>query len=267
MKIGSDGSQGIVNNLNKNDQAEKKAFIRIASGKRINSASDDAAGLAIASSLNTQSAVLDQGSRNASYGQSLIDVASGAASSIQDIEIRKTELATQAANGTLSDQQRASIDQEYQALSQEQTRIVETTEFNGVKVFNQEGGTSFQVGTSSDSNSQINLTSVVISGTSGSVASQASALQALDTSVSKIQSISESVGKLGAADSRLKAAISNSNSQSLNSKAASARISDADIAEEAANLTSASIRKQGSVKALKSYNSQQSSNLDIIKKL
>ena len=112
-----------------------KTFERLSSGLRINRAADDAAGLAIASSLNADRRVLAQGIRNLNDGVSLLSIADAATAALSDIVIRVKELATQAANGTFSTQQRQALDDEAHALSQEYFRISRAAEFNGMKLF------------------------------------------------------------------------------------------------------------------------------------
>ena len=106
------GSLNINRQLTSSSKLFEKSANRLSSGKRTNSASDDAAGLAIASQLLAEAAVRDVGSRNVSYAQSATDIASGAISQISDISIRLSELAAQSANGTLSTEQRGALQSE-----------------------------------------------------------------------------------------------------------------------------------------------------------
>ena len=114
--------------------ALSKTFERLSSGQRINRASDDAAGLAIADSLNAASRVYTQGIRNFSDGLSLLSIAEGALQQLQAITIRQIELAEQAANGVYSTKQRQALNDEANALVDEFNRIVESTSFNGLNV-------------------------------------------------------------------------------------------------------------------------------------
>jgi flagellin-like hook-associated protein FlgL len=127
-----------------------KALERLSSGLRINRASDDAAGLAVASSLNSEARIFAQGIRNINDGLNLLQIAEGAVSSLGDIVTRQQELATQAANGAYSSTQRRALDTELQALAQEYNRIVHSTSFNGAMLLDQSFGTSsIQAGYSS----------------------------------------------------------------------------------------------------------------------
>lgn len=121
--------------LGQSTNSLRDSFTRLSSGLRINKASDDAAGLAIAESLKTDQRVLNQGVRNLNDGVSLLSIADGALNELSSITIRLTELAEQAANGALSSTQRGALDEEAQALKDEFFRISKTTEFNGVKLF------------------------------------------------------------------------------------------------------------------------------------
>ena len=140
--------------INNASKLFEKAASRISSGSRINSASDDAAGLAIVNQLSANIAIRGVASNNASYGQSATDIASGALSEISSISTRLNELAAQASNGTYSDSQRSALQAEYTQLREEAARISSSTEFNGVNVLNS-SGTTYQVGTDGSSESSI----------------------------------------------------------------------------------------------------------------
>ena len=124
----------------------QKSMERLSSGLRINSAMDDAAGLTIAHSLDSEIASLSQAVRNANDGISLVNLAEGAMDEISAMLTRMKELATQGMNGTYSDADRANLNIEFQALSAEITRITENTFFNGIHVLNSSATTTFQVG-------------------------------------------------------------------------------------------------------------------------
>ena len=113
----------------------RDSFARLSSGLRINKASDDAAGLAIASALDVDRRVFSQGVRNLNEGISLLSIADSALNELSNITIRLSELAEQSANGSLSTSQRKSLDEEAQALKDEYLRIAQSTEFNGQQVF------------------------------------------------------------------------------------------------------------------------------------
>jgi flagellin-like hook-associated protein FlgL len=133
---------------------------RLSSGKRINHASDDAAGLAVASGLNTTTRVYTQAVRNVNDGISFLNVADGATSALKDILFRIRELSTQSSNGTFSNAQRQSIDKESQALQAEYGRILDTTSFNGIRVFGS-GDVTVQAGVGTDAALLVNTSSAV----------------------------------------------------------------------------------------------------------
>lgn len=124
-----------IRSLETSQQGLSKVFERLSSGQRITRAADDAAGLAIADTLGVNRLVFTQGVRNLNDGVSLLNVADSAISNLSDITIRVRELATQASNGSLSNEQRDSLDAEAQALRDEFLRIAQSTEFNGQKLF------------------------------------------------------------------------------------------------------------------------------------
>jgi flagellin len=231
------GLSTATNELNKSTE-------KLSSGKRINRAADDAAGLAIVSQLVSDEKVQRQASSNIDYGKSVSEVQDAALSSISDISQRRAELAAQASNGTLSDSQRASLDAEYQSLGQEADRIVASTEFNGVNPLENE--VNLQVGGNSSSDSQIALGSTpssVLSGSGGSLLSASSAQAALDSAISKIADVSEARGTNGAAVSRLDYAQNAAESNATEKAAARSRIEDADIAETVARRVSSEIQQ------------------------
>lgn len=242
-----------IRNLNNAIKEVDKSSERLASGKRINKAADDAAGLAIAQALTADTVTLQAASRNIDYGTSLNSIADAAAGQISEIGTRMAELATQASNGVLSDEQRGALQQEYSQLAQEAQRIADSTEFNGTKVFSSETVT-FQVGTGSDANSQIalqgtNLASVIGSVASTDISTQEGAKAALDAVKGFVADLSGKRGEIGAVQSRLDTAQSNIASGVENTAAARSRIEDADIAEETAKRTAALIRSDAATAA------------------
>ena len=263
----SDTTKKLITQLANIAQAAEKASVRMSSGKRINSASDDAAGLAIVAALESDAAVLDQAQRNGSYASSMADIANTSLSSVADITTRQRELAAQAANGTLSDSNRQALNNEYQPLEQEKQRILDTSEFNGTKIFNSEG-TTIQVGSSGDASSQIVLPSGDASGLGSAVpdiSTASTARAALDDLSNKTDAISTLQGQLGAAVSRVDYASQNAANGSIQAQSAASRIRDADIAAEAANYTAAQIRLQASTAMAAQANQHSSSVLALLR--
>jgi flagellin len=244
-----------------------KTFERLSSGQRINKASDDAAGLAIADKLRADQRVASVAIRNANDGISTIAIADSALSEIGNVLTRLAELSQQSANGTFSTEQRSALGNEFVALGSEIQRIAQTTEFNGVKLLSGTSGITLQVGLTSAVESQINLANV--QGTlaslglgteagalSYSVTTQAGALQALNAVNNAIGSLASTRGNLGASESRLSVAINNLSVARENFAAAESRIRDVDVASEAAELTRLTILQQAGASVLAQANQQ-----------
>ena len=264
MSTGSINSLRTQNTLNNNLNNLSDKLGKMSSGKRINKASDDAAGLAIASSLDSDSAVLQVANRNISDAVSAIQIADSAMSSLSDIAGRKAELSMQAANGTYSDTQRAALNNEYQALSEEDSRIKATTSFNGQNVLS--GSFEVQAGSDGSVDSRIAVSSASPASTNGDISTQSSAAAALDSSTQYVASISQSRGSLGASEARLSTAASN-NAQAIESiKAASSRIQDQDIAEVSSEAQAAKIKVSMATKVMSQSSTQGDITLSLINK-
>lgn len=238
------------NQLEKNSKKVRKGFEELSSGKRINKASDDAAGLAIAKQLEAENASLGQASRNISDAVSQISIADGALQSSSDITIRLNELATQAANGSISDEQRAVLNQEFQSLKGELDRINETTTFNDNQVFG--STTTIQSGADGTSNSQTELSIGTVDSSglglgSSDISTQAGAQAAITKTSTAIENIAENRGQIGSVESRLASVYENVKTQQLNKEEARSRIEDADIAQSSSDLVAAKIRQSAGV--------------------
>jgi flagellin len=246
---------------------------RLASGLRINSAADDAAGLAIREMMRTDIRVLNQGVRNANDALSLIQTADGALSVIDEKLTRMKELAEQAATGTYTSAQRLIMDSEYQAMASEITRIAMATDFNGVKLLDGSlSGTAGQMkihfGTGNNSAedyyyininaataSALGVGNAVAAGTAGYTISTQSAaqvaLEAIDTAISDKDNIRANLGALA---NRLSNTISNLTIQAENLQAAESRISDVDVATEMTEFVRNQILTQAAVAMLAQAN-------------
>ena len=251
---------------------------RLASGLRINSAADDAAGLAIREMMRTDVRVLNQGVRNANDAMSLIQTADGGLSVIDEKLTRMKELAEQAATGTYTSAQRQIMDSEYQAMASEITRIAMATDFNGVKLLDgnlsgsaldgsQQMKIHFGTGNSSAEDYyyiKINTATASALGVGNSatvgkagytISTQSAAqvaLEALDTAISSKDNIR---ANLGALSNRLSNTISNLSIQAENLQAAESRISDVDVATEMTEFTRNQILTQSAVAMLAQANS------------
>jgi flagellin len=260
-----------------------KTFERLSSGQRINRASDDAAGLAIADSLRASQRVATVAIRNANDGISTIAIADSALGEIGNVLSRLAELAEQSANGVFSTTQRSALSNEFIALSSEIERIATTTQFNGVALLSGGGTLTLQVGFNSTSTSQISFTGVqgtlqalglAATGTSGLTFSlngasipegQSASRAALDAVNSAITSLASTRGTLGATESRLQVAINSLTVARENFAAAESRIRDVDVASEAAELTRLNILQQAGAAVLAQANQQPSLALSLLR--
>ncbi|MFT7723380.1 MAG: flagellin [Roseateles sp.] len=250
-------------NLNASQSSLSVAMQRLSSGLRVNSAKDDAAGLAIADRMNTQVRGSNVAIRNANDGISLAQVADGALSKVTDSLQRMRELAVQARNATNTDADRESLDQEFGELAKEIQRVLSGTTFNGKAILADAAGTqTFQVGANTTTNDRIDIgtanmaaeTSItVVSGTNNTGLGRATiGSAALGTAIdlvignidSAITTISGQRAVLGAAQNRFDAVISNLQVAVENQSAARSRIMDADFAAETAALSRAQILQQ-----------------------
>lgn len=238
-------------NVEKSTNKLKSSLEQLASGKRINRASDDPAGLSVAISLLANSSVSDVAQRNISDAVSAANIAEGGISTASDITGRLAELAQQASNGTLSAEQRTGLNNEYNALRAELDRVAATTEFNGQSLLSGSTSYSIQAGTNGSSSSQLSVPLPGVSssslGLSSSIGSQADALNALNEAKSAVNRLAEARGEIGATVSRLEVATENLRASSVNEKQAASQILDADIAEQSARSISARIQQQSAV--------------------
>jgi flagellin len=249
-------------------EALNGTFLRLSSGQRINKASDDAAGLAIADSLRANIRVSQVAVRNANDGISSIAIADASLNDIGNVLTRMAELAEQSSSGTFSITQRSALSSEFVALASEIERIATVTEFNGVKLLSGNQTLVLQVGFNSTSTSQITFAGVQgtlqalglapagssglsysLNGTSLDLGGSNSRL-ALDAINNAIGTLAANRGVLGAAESRLRVSISNLSIARENLAAAESRIRDVDVAEEAAELTRLNILQQAGASIL-----------------
>jgi len=254
-------------NLSTSQSALATSMQRLSSGLRVNSAKDDAAGLAIAERMSAQTRGMNVAMRNANDAISLAQTAEGALGKVGDIFQRMRELAVQASNGTNSADDRTSLNEEFIQLSQEATRTLGGTQFNGRNILaaTATDATVFQIGANNDTaldrisvdafswTAQANLTAVLgtavltgsetptlqISGDNGTAAQ--AALGAIDTALTAINS---QRANFGAVQNRFDNVVANLMVNSENQSAARSRIMDADYASETANLSRASILQQ-----------------------
>lgn len=241
---------------------------RLSSGLRINSPSDDPAGLMLSTGLRSQARLATVATRNANDAISLISISDSALGAIVNILTRMAELAEQSATGTYSTFHRSPLQAEFVALSSEIERIALTTRFNGIDLLSSSRSITFQVGFDSYSTSrlQVNTANALLQGidlaSAGSAAlnymingttvpeAQANAVTALAAVEAAIEKVSLQRGMLGAAESRLSHAVENLSVAAQNFAAAADRITDADVAQETANLVKSQVLQNAAVALL-----------------
>ena len=287
-----------ANNLNTHYSNLATSTQRLSSGLRINSAADDAAGLAIRELMRADIAALNQGIRNANDAISLIQTADGALGVIDEKLVRMKELAEQAATGTYTSTQRMIIDSEYQQMASEITRIANATDFNGVKLLDgnlsadkHDGSTlepsgkmKIHFGTNNDSAEDyyyIQIGSATASSLgvgmgedvlgdgldadARTVSTQEQAQKALVGITNAIVSKDNIRAHLGALQNRFENTITNLTTQSENLQAAESRISDVDVASEMTNFVRNQILTQSAVAMLSQANSMPQMALSLIR--
>ncbi len=237
-------------NLSMSQNSLSTSMQRLSSGLRVNSAKDDAAGLAIAERMNAQVRGMNVAVRNANDAISLAQTAEGAIGKLTDMAQRMRELAVQSANGTNTAADRTSLDQEYQQLASEITRTIGATTFNGLAILAADAGVlDFQVG--ANSGQTVSITTTDLSGnadvtavTGGDVTSAANAGTAITNLDTMLNTLNSERATYGAAQNRFEAVIGVLQVASENQSAARGRIMDADFAAETANLSRAQILQQ-----------------------
>ena len=216
---------------------------RLSSGMRVNSAKDDAAGLAIAERMGAQTKGMNVAIRNANDAISLAQTAEGALGSISNNLQRMRELAVQASNGTNSTSDVAALAKEFTALKDENSRVTAATKFNGQSVIASKAFV-FQVGANNDGDNQITVTAAAYSGTAVAFTNASSAMAAMTALDADINTVTSARATWGAAQNRMDSVITNLRSSAENSTAARGRIMDADYAQETANLSRSQVLQQ-----------------------
>ena len=249
------------------------SMARLSSGKRINSASDDAAGVAISSRLSAEIRGTDQAIRNSLDGQALIDTAEGAHKEIENILQRMREVAVQASNDTNNGQDRANLQAEMDAMSTEIDRIAGTTTWAGAQLMDATTSTfSFQVGSATGTQNQIAVTvktmntgGLNVEKTDLNLTGTASArYTAIDNVDAAIKAVNDQRSELGAVSNRLNHTVNNLTNISSNLSAAKGGIEDADFALETTNLAKNQILQQASTAMLAQANASKQNVLSLL---
>ena len=266
-------------NLSATQSALATSVQRLSTGLRVNSAKDDAAGMAIAERMNTQVRGMNVAIRNANDAISLSQTAEGALSKINDMGQRMRELAVQSANATNNESDRASLDAEFQALSAEIKRNLEGTSFNGTKLFSALATMTFQVGANNAATDQIavvttNLTADttmtgILGGGGGATAADIKNVdksrEALDKLDKMLATVNAKRAEFGATQNRFEAVIQTLQVSAENQTAARSRIMDADFASETAALTRSQVLQQAGTAMLSQANSLPNNVLSLLR--
>ena len=268
-------------NLSVTQSALATSVQRLSTGLRVNSAKDDAAGLAIAERMNTQVRGMNVAVRNANDAISLAQTAEGALSKINDMGQRMRELAVQSANATNNDTDRASLDAEFQALSAEIKRNLEGTSFNGTKLFAALATMTFQVGANNTPTDQIavvttnltaetSMTDILGGGTGGGAAAAdikdvGKSREALGKLDKMLATVNAKRAEFGATQNRFEAVIQTLQVSAENQTAARSRIMDADFASETAALTRSQVLQQAGTAMLSQANSLPNNVLSLLR--
>ena len=246
-----------------------KSVERLSSGLRINSAKDDAAGLAVRELMRADIAVLEQGARNALDGISMLQTFEGAMGTIDEALVRMKQLAEQAATGSYSSAQRAIMNNEFSEMAAEINRIAAGTAFNGNFLLNSATATiAIQFGAATTDKIEVtgsNMTSSALSISTASVAQVASAQAALATLSTAITTKDTARAKFGYKMNRLESTITVINNQAENLIAAESRVSDVDVATEMAAMTRTQVLSQAGVAMLAQANTMPQMALSLLR--
>lgn len=272
-------SLGVQKNLNRASDALSTSMTRLSSGLKINSAKDDAAGLQIATRMTSQIRGQTMAIKNANDGISIAQTAEGAMQEQTNILQRMRELAVQSRNDSNSEDDRKALNKEFAAMSNELSRIADSTQLNGKNLLNGDAATmTFQVGSNSGNMNQISITlsdsfdaanlsvdsdAITIEGADSDTAQTnfEKAIAAIDTA---LQTINTTRADLGASQNRLTSTVNNLQNINENAEAARGRVQDTDFAAETAQLTKQQTLQQASTSVLAQANQLPSAVLKLL---
>lgn len=246
--------------MRQNQAKMDTAMNRLSSGKRINSAADDAAGLAIATRMRTRESGLSKASENTQAGMNLIRTAESAMGSISNILTRMRDLAVQSSTGTNSPENRAALDKEFTALKEQIDYISDNTDFNDIKLLD---GSTTQInietldGTTVNEQIAIKLTATstgALKIDNSNILDENASLAAIDSIDKALKTLNDSRADLGATLNRLDHNATNLNNQAINMAASASQIEDADMAKEMSEMTKFKILNEAGVSMLSQAN-------------
>ena len=239
---------------------------RLSTGLRVNSAKDDAAGLAIAERMTSQVRGMNVASRNANDAISMLQTAEGGLGKVGESLQRMRELAVQSANGANSTSDRANLNSEYQALGKEISRVLDGTKFNGKQLISSGAAdTTFQVGSGTNATDTITVSLGTIGGSvgtsladalTGDITDEANSKTALDNLDLAIDSVTTARAAIGASQNRFESVVANLSTMSENLNQSKGRIMDADFAVETSNMSRAQVLQQAGNAMLAQANQQ-----------
>lgn len=253
-------------NLMGTSDALSNSLQRLSSGLRVNSAADDAAGIAVAEGLSSIIRGNDVAMRNANDGISVGQTAEGALAQVTKNLQRIREISVQASNGAINDTQRNNLQSEVNQLTQEISRTIQTTQFNGQALLSASGTLTFQVGASGQTDNQVTLETAELTAIAGyaadltatgtvDISTSAAASAALSNLDNAISTVMTQRSTFGSVQNRFKAVVANLANYNENLKSARSRITDADFASETAELTRNQILQQAGTAILAQANS------------
>ena len=262
--------------IHKNERELSKTMEQLSTGSKINSAADDAAGLAMAAKFTSQINGLDMAVKNANDGISMISTAEGALNEVSNMLQRMRELAVQSSNGTMTGDDRTYMDKEYQQLDKEIDRIEKNTQWNSTNVLDGTVGSSgtvtFQVSANFTSGSpsndviQVNFGSLATDTASlGDVKTMSAANTAIGAVDTAIKAVNEQRATFGAASNRLEHAVDNLTNVKVNAEASRSRIEDTDYAKTTSELAKAQIIQQAGTAMLAQANQSAQSVLSLLR--
>jgi flagellin len=262
----------VQRNVQNVSQETSRSLARLSSGQRINSASDDAAGLSISRNLEAEMRGLQQANRNANDGVSFVQTAEGGLNEVSNILIRLRELGVQAASDTVGDEERTFIDKEFQTLKSEIDRISQVTRFNGHSLLSGDGKElTFQVGNHAGESNTIAYHTGEANASSSAIGIGGAGVGSRDDALDSLASVDKAIGtvngyraSLGAVQNRLHSASNNLSVQIENISEAHSRIADTDIAEEASRLARTQVLQSAGIAVLAQANAIPNSALKLL---
>jgi flagellin len=259
---------GAMRSANASSMASKSLSVsmeRLSTGKRINSAKDDAAGLAIASTMTSQIKGMTQGIRNANDGMSLAQTAEGALGEVTNMLQRMRELTVQSLNGTNDDAAKTAIQSEVAQLQTQITDTLTNTKFNGTSLFDSDQTISIQAGANAADKVDIELTDVLTAMADPLAVDASTPADAdLTTFDDAIAAVATARADLGAVQNRLESTVNNLTNNVTNLTDARSRIEDADFSAETTSLAKSQILSQASTAMLAQANQSQQGVLKLI---